>query len=490
MERRFGVFEVFGRVDLTELYEEWRNEPVSEDPGEDPRDDWQLKHAYAFQNHIFALLFEHVECDENWDELPDAYYRVVFYTWKNEKFQMTKKVRFQEHDSYRVDAISVDRELNTMLVRRSKEDEKPDIHYNQIGDKEITINSNQELLDTIVPQSEDCYTMMDGNTVLFFWLPSDSRLETDWDDPHDFLYELPLRRPGDGQKTDKAEKKPAMEELQALVGLKEMKETVSRIVAFAKLQKLAEARGNKLEGVNLNLAFLGNPGTAKTTAARIFARIMKENGIISKGELIEVGRAELVAKYVGQTAIKVKEVFEKAKGNVLFIDEAYSLLDNWENEFGDEAIATIVQEMENNRDDMIVIFAGYPDKMEQFLSRNPGLRSRVPYVVPFADYSVEELTEIALSEAARRGFSVGRKAKTRIREICAAAQHGAEFGNGRFSRNLVEAAIMKASERMVRLMPTEGEAEVQLQLEAGDFVMPENLKNKECTVRRIGFEVA
>lgn len=197
--------------------------------------------------------------------------------------------------------------------------------------------------------------------------------------------------------------------------------------------------------VDLNLAFTGNPGTAKTTAARIFARVMKENGILSKGDLLEVGRAAVVAKYVGQTAIKVKELFAKAKGNVLFIDEAYSLVDEWENSYGDEAIATIVQEMENHRDDVIVIFAGYPDKMQAFLSRNPGLRSRVPFVIEFDDYTAEELTEIAKKEIEQMGYTIEPAAEEKVLEICRDAIGSEDCGNGRFSRNLVDAALMRAA---------------------------------------------
>ena len=156
----------------------------------------------------------------------------------------------------------------------------------------------------------------------------------------------------------------------------------------------------------LNMEFIGNPGTAKTTVARITAGILHEIGLLPTSELVEVGRADLVAKYTGQTADKVKEVFQKAKGKLLFIDEAYALTDCWENSYGDEAISTIVQEMENNREDTVVIFAGYPDKMNEFFSRNPGLRSRVPFTIRFSDYSAEEMAQIVEAEAKKRGFSL------------------------------------------------------------------------------------
>ena len=150
-----------------------------------------------------------------------------------------------------------------------------------------------------------------------------------------------------------------------------------------------------------HMVFTGNPGTAKTTVARLFARIMKENNLLETGEFIEVGRADLVGKFVGWTASLIKKRFSEAKGGVLFIDEAYSLVDDRSGSFGDEAINTIVQEMENNRENVIVIFAGYPDRMKEFIDRNPGLSSRIAFHVSFPDYSTPELCDIANLAAKR-----------------------------------------------------------------------------------------
>ncbi len=278
--------------------------------------------------------------------------------------------------------------------------------------------------------------------------------------------------------------KSAQEELDILIGLTDIKEQIRKIVAFSKMQKLGRESGRKIGDINVNIAFTGNPGTAKTTVARLFAQIMKENGILSKGKLVEAGRAEIVAGYVGQTAIKVKKLFDKAEGNVLFIDEAYSLVDNWENEYGDEAIATIVQEMENRKDDMIVIFAGYPDKMEKFLARNPGLRSRIPFVVNFPDYSSEELLQIAKLEAERQGFCIDKNANLKILQIMEEAKKKADFGNGRLSRNLVESAILSAALRVKGRVTDESFC-----LRENDFQMPYDIGgNKEK--RRIGFSAA
>lgn len=241
---------------------------------------------------------------------------------------------------------------------------------------------------------------------------------------------------------DIVDKRNYMDELQALVGIKSAKNQVKKILAFAKMRKAMEEKGEQLEPITLNMEFVGNPGTAKTTVARIVAGVLKEIGIIKTGEFIEVGRADLVAQYVGQTAPMVKSVFQRAKGGVLFIDEAYSLLDKGNGRFGDEALNMIVQEMENNRKDTIVIFAGYPDEMDEFFLRNPGLRSRVPFRVRFDDYTTDELSDICELEAGKRGFLIDVKAKEIIKEICESSTKNIENGNGRFCRNLVEKAVL------------------------------------------------
>ena len=241
---------------------------------------------------------------------------------------------------------------------------------------------------------------------------------------------------------DIVDKRNYMDELQALVGIKSAKDQVKKILAFAKMRKAMEEKGEQLEPITLNMEFVGNPGTAKTTVARIVAGVLKEIGIIKTGEFIEVGRADLVAQYVGQTAPMVKSVFQRAKGGVLFIDEAYSLLDKGNGRFGDEALNMIVQEMENNRKDTIVIFAGYPDEMDEFFLRNPGLRSRVPFRVRFDDYTTDELSDICELEAGKRGFLIDVKAKEIIKEICESSTKNIENGNGRFCRNLVEKAVL------------------------------------------------
>ena len=235
----------------------------------------------------------------------------------------------------------------------------------------------------------------------------------------------------------------------------------------------------------MHMVFTGNPGTAKTTVARLFAEIMKDNGLLSKGNLYEVGRSDLVGKYVGWTAQIVKDKFRAARGSVLFIDEAYSLVEDKAGMYGDEAINTIVQEMENNRDNMVVIFAGYPDKMEDFLQRNPGLRSRIAFHVPFEDYNADELTSIADLIAQNMGMHFDSAAHKKLHAILEEARTSSDFGNGRYVRNLVEQSQMEHASRLIHMNYEEVTSEIMTTLCEQDIPMPE--RKEYLPKRRIGF---
>lgn len=277
----------------------------------------------------------------------------------------------------------------------------------------------------------------------------------------------------------------AYDELNKMVGLDEAKKIINKAVNYYKMQKLYKERGFKEDHPAMHMIFSGNPGTAKTTVARLFARIMRENGLLSKGQLVEVGRGDLIAKYVGWTAQNVQSKFKAAKGGVLFIDEAYSLVDDRGGSFGDEAINTIVQEMENHREDVVVIFAGYSDKMEGFLQKNPGLRSRIAFHVPFADYSTDELCEIAKLIGRGKGMSITEDAINKLKVLFDDARTRNDFGNGRYVRNVFEQAKMNQATRLVELDFDEiTDAELST-ITAEDIVAPPSSKRVEK--QKIGF---
>lgn len=282
-----------------------------------------------------------------------------------------------------------------------------------------------------------------------------------------------------------APKGSAYDELMEMIGLSEAKKVIIQALNYFKAQKLFANKGMKLDRPAMHMVFSGNPGTAKTSVARLFARIMKENGLLSKGNLIEVGRGDLVGKYVGWTAPTIQKKFKEAEGSVLFIDEAYSLVDDRVGSYGDEAINTIVQEMENHRDDVVVIFAGYPDKMEQFLQKNPGLRSRIAFHVPFADYNVKELCDIARLIAKKKGLNLETNVYEKLASVFKSAQKEKDFGNGRYARNVIEKAIMAQATRLLSKDYELITGEDVTTLTAEDIEIPEKFNTSK--VLKIGF---
>jgi len=227
-------------------------------------------------------------------------------------------------------------------------------------------------------------------------------------------------------------------ELDGLVGLATVKAEIHRQTAILKVGALREKAGLKNATLTRHLVFVGNPGTGKTTVARLVGGIYRALGLLSKGQLVEVDRSELVAGYLGQTALKTAEICKSAIGGVLFIDEAYSLSGD---QYGEEAINTLVKEMEDNRSDLVVIVAGYPAPMATFISENPGLASRFRTTIFFDDYSDEELIGIFTGMVAKADYDLGEGALDAFKALLARQVRDETFGNGRFARNVMEAAI-------------------------------------------------
>ena len=234
------------------------------------------------------------------------------------------------------------------------------------------------------------------------------------------------------------------EELDSLVGLEKVKKMLRELVDLIELKEKSKDVLN-IKSVNLHMVFLGNPGTGKTTVARIVSKILYHLKYIKQDKLLEVTSKDLVAEYVGQTAIKTMNVVQKAMGGVLFIDEAYSLASGkgQGNSFNEEAVATLIQAMENNRDNLVVIFAGYTKEMQDFLNLNSGIVSRIGYTVEFEDYTVEELWQILKQMMTKSGFIISKEAEEKVKRIIEENKGTKNFGNARFVRNVYEKTIIK-----------------------------------------------
>ena len=245
-----------------------------------------------------------------------------------------------------------------------------------------------------------------------------------------------------------------LEELNNLIGLKNVKSKVNDLIIYQKVQKMREKEGLNAVKSTLHLSFTGNPGTGKTTVARIIGRIYKQLGLLSKGHFIEVSRTDLIAGYQGQTALKVKNVIEKAKGGVLFIDEAYSITENEQSDsYGRECITELTKALEDYRNDLVVIVAGYSEPMKKFFSSNPGLKSRFNTFIEFEDYNTKELLEILISMCKNNDYDLTEKAKIKLNNFFETELQNKKenFSNGRMARNIYDDLVMNHARRIVSI---------------------------------------
>ena len=258
-----------------------------------------------------------------------------------------------------------------------------------------------------------------------------------------------------------------LKELDSYIGLDVVKDEVRSLINMVQVYKLRREHDLPTTDMSLHMVFTGNPGTGKTMMARMMARIYRSLGILSKGQLVEVDRSGLVAGYVGQTAIKTQKAIEKAMGGVLFIDEAYALNGKSENDFGQEAIDTVLKAMEDHRDDLVVIVAGYTDLMEKFIHSNPGLESRFNKYFYFEDYTGPQLMEIFQSMCQKNGYVLSPEAAQWAEQDFLSLYEGRDenFGNARDVRNLFEKAVSRQSDRVAQLESPTREQLMELRVE-------------------------
>ena len=406
----------YGEDDLKNLFKVGKGEAVAIDMSGSDSDHG----VYASSYHRVISFVADLVRDTN-------LYTLCFFVEITEKPGFTKSL-----------IATVQDDIHLIEIKEGRGDRKQALDYLSILTKRSKFAATPDELENALPKRKD-YSASDVYATYSKWFSNGLKSK---------VYQSYKTCEKIEIKVDKPSDKP-YEKLQSMVGLSEIKTLVDQIINTAKIKKARSSYGMDTHNISQHMLFTGNPGSAKTTVARLIAEILKKEETIETGNFVECGRADLVARYVGWTAKTVREKFNEANGGILFIDEAYSLVDD-SNSFGAEAINTIVQEMENRRDSVIVIFAGYPDKMEKFLNENEGLRSRIAFHLDFPDYNADEMLQILELMAREKGYKINGEIREKCHEIFVDACSQPEFGNGRFARNVLEQAMMRQADRVVK----------------------------------------
>lgn len=367
----------------------------------------------------------------------------VFRQKKGHSFNVIIARTSQEAESIRKELLEDFNKVSIVNFPNYDESELKEIGLQMLNKKGIQLSN--ENYEQLIAENK---VLKDAKEVRFFVQELVEFAVQNNYDPSDKielnLEGINLQNESSIQDEENAEKK-----LSELIGLEEVKIVLNQQLAYNRVSALRQAHGYSNEILNRHLVFSGNPGTGKTIVARLFSEILYNNKIIQENKLVEVGRAELVGEYVGQTAPKVKRAFDEAKGGVLFIDEAYSLIPSSERDFGHEAISAIIQEMENRRDEVLVIFAGYEELMVRFIETNPGLSSRISREIKFLDYTIDQLIAILELMINKRYYQLTDDCKMVLRQHFSEVVNGKNFGNARYVRKLVDEIVFSQAQRVI-----------------------------------------
>ncbi|MDY5180343.1 AAA family ATPase [Butyribacter sp.] len=340
---------------------------------------------------------------------------------------------------------------NNTLITKNDTERKTVIKKISKTDFKKNIKKSDDTKKCVITNDGDVFTDLEADKIKIMQQQEEQRIARE-----EFM--KVKRRILERERVQKEEQekriKVLVDELNGMIGLSEVKEEIQSLINLIKIRNLREEMNMPVMDMSYHMVFTGSPGTGKTTVARLVGKIYKELGILSDGKMVETDRSGLVAGYVGQTAMKVHDVVEEAMGGVLFIDEAYSLVNNdMPNDFGTEAVDALVKLMEDHRDNLVIIVAGYTDEMKTFLKSNTGLVSRFNKFINFPDYTKDELVNILSVMANKAGLKIDEAAKSKVLELLKKMKPSQwkDFGNARGMRNLFEKFVMNQANRLVKL---------------------------------------